>query len=165
MGEQAGVGFITRPQPAQRGVFVQALLPFHPFQQPVVELVPDLAHPPFPELVEVIDQAFDQRVQLTGQYLNRFAPLVEFQLPELFPDRRLGSDARGLAIVKRLPLVVNRHTVAASIPPITVVGTFRRAGLQCIGRNARWSVYHITQRFVRRLTFRPSPEHSAYRVM
>ena len=93
MGKYSWIFLVPGPKPTQRGILVKSLLPLYPFQQTMAQLVPYRTHALIPELVKVLNDAFDQRIQLTGQECDRLAPFVDRHVPELLPDGRLRCSA------------------------------------------------------------------------
>lgn len=91
MCEQVGSLLVLGLQVCDTCFLVQSLFPFHPFQQSCIELPPNISQVAFPELVVVVDEPSNHRIEVFGHFLQGLALVVYPQAFELFQNNGPGS--------------------------------------------------------------------------
>ena len=84
---------VLYPQLTEQCILEKTLFPLHPFQQTMVQLIPNRTDSRIPELVIILNDSFDHWIQFTSQIRNRLTPFVDLQPPKLPLDGRFRSAA------------------------------------------------------------------------
>jgi hypothetical protein len=59
----------------------------------VIELVPHIAHTPIPKLMKILNEPFNDGIQIPGKLRDWFTPFVDLHLLKLHPYHPFGLDA------------------------------------------------------------------------